>query len=50
MALLEESLSPLPQEMNKLDWKSVLSGKSKKLAQHCSAFANQGGGGLSYSE
>ena len=36
---LEKSLSPLPQEMNELDWKSGLSDKSEKLAQHLSAFA-----------
>jgi len=47
---LGKSLSPLPQEMNELDWKSGLSDKSEKLAQHRSAFANQGDGGLSYSE
>ena len=38
---LGKSLSPLPQEMNELDWKSGLSDKSEKLAQHLSAFANQ---------
>lgn len=43
---LEKSLSPLPQEMNELDWKVGLSDKSEKLAQHLSAFANQSGGGF----
>lgn len=43
---LEKSLSPLPQEMNELDWKSGLSDKSEKLAHHLSAFANQTDGGF----
>ena len=43
---LEKSLNPLPQEMNELDWKSGLSDKSEKLAQHLSAFANQSDGGF----
>lgn len=43
---LGKSLSPLPQEMNELDWKSGLSDKSEKLAQHLSAFANQSDGGF----
>ena len=39
------SLHPVKVELNELDWKSGLSEKSKRLAQHISAFANQIGGG-----
>jgi predicted HTH transcriptional regulator len=44
--ILEASLKPLPHEKNELDWKSDLSEKSDKLAQHISAFANHPGGGF----
>lgn len=43
--LLHESLNPVPQELNEIDWKSGLSDKSERLAQHISAFTNQSGGG-----
>ena len=43
---LQSSLKPVPSELNDLDWKSDLSPKSDKLAQHISAFANQSGGGF----
>ncbi len=43
---LEESLYPVPTELNELDWKSGLSSKSERLAQHISAFANYTGGGM----
>lgn len=47
--LLEASLKPLPHEKNELDWKSDLSNKTEKLAQHLSAFSNlQGGGFLAF--
>ena len=47
--LLESSLKPLPHEKNELDWKSDLSHKTEKLAQHLSAFSNlQGGGFLAF--
>lgn len=42
---LHLSLHPVKTELNELDWKSGLSEKSERLAQHISAFANQTGGG-----
>lgn len=42
---LHNSLHPVKVELNELDWKSGLSEKSERLAQHISAFANQIGGG-----
>ena len=42
---LEESLNPIPSEMNGIDWKSSVSDNSDKLAKHISAFANYHGGG-----
>lgn len=42
---LHNSLHPVKVELNELDWKSGLSEKSDRLAQHISAFANQTGGG-----
>ena len=42
---LKESLSPIPHELNELDWKARLSEDSQRIAQHISAFANQAGGG-----
>ena len=44
--ILEESLYPVPSELNELDWKSGLSCKTERLAQHISAFANNKGGGM----
>ena len=43
---LKDSLSPVPTELNELDWKSGLSCKTDRLAQHISAFANNKGGGV----
>jgi predicted HTH transcriptional regulator len=43
--LLDRSLNPVPIELNELDWKSGLSDKADRLAQHISAFANYPGGG-----
>ena len=43
---LRSSLFPLPTEVNELDWKSGLSPKTERLAQHVSAFANLQGGGI----
>ena len=43
---LKNSLSPIPTELNELDWKSGLSPKTDKLAQHLCAFANQVNGGF----
>lgn len=42
---LEDSLVPVPQELNEIDWKLDLSSNNKKLTQHLSAFANHPGGG-----
>lgn len=44
--LLKESLEPVPSELNDIDWKSGLSSKSDRLAQHISAFANHVCGGI----
>ena len=43
---LQESLFPLKIELNELDWKSGLSPKTERIAQHISAFANLQGGGI----
>jgi len=43
---LKDSLYPVPAELNELDWKSGLSTKTDRLAQHISAFANYKGGGM----
>jgi predicted HTH transcriptional regulator len=43
--LLKKSLHPVPQELNEIDWKSGLSDKSDRLAQHISVFANHANGG-----
>lgn len=44
--LLKDSLEPIPCELNDLDWKSGLSDKTERLAQHISAFANHTYGGM----
>lgn len=43
---LRDSLYPIPEELNELDWKSGLSDKTDRLAQHLSAFSNYKGGGM----
>lgn len=43
--LLTKSLYPVPQELNEIDWKSGLSDKNERIAQHISAFANHSQGG-----
>jgi predicted HTH transcriptional regulator len=43
---LQSSLSPIPHELNELDWKEALSENNERMAQHLSAFANQAGGGF----
>lgn len=43
---LAASLSPVPHELNELDWKEALSEDNERTAQHLSAFANQQGGGF----
>jgi len=42
----EKSIRPLPSERNEIDWKSNLSNKTERLAQHLSAFANYSEGGF----
>jgi len=42
---LEESLSPVPHELNELDWKAQLSDHKERLAEHLMAFANHPNGG-----
>jgi hypothetical protein len=37
---LKNSLSPIPVELNEIDWKSGLSSKTDRLAQHLCAFSN----------
>jgi predicted HTH transcriptional regulator len=43
---LKNSLYPIPAELNDIDWKSGLSPKTDRLAQHLCAFSNQEGGGF----
>lgn len=42
---LEQSLSPVPHEVNELDWKISLSEHKERLAEHLMAFANYANGG-----
>ncbi len=42
---LEQSLSPVPHEVNELDWKACLSDHKDRLAEHLMAFANHANGG-----
>lgn len=46
LALLQDTLAPPASEINELDWKSSLSEKSSRIAQHLSAIANYSGGGF----
>lgn len=46
LELLKDSLEPVPSELNEIDWKSGLSDKTDRLAQHISAFANHLYGGI----
>lgn len=46
LELLEKSLRPFPQELNRLDWKLDVSQKDKRTHCHLSAFANTEGGGF----
>jgi len=43
---LKDSLYPIPTELNEIDWKSGLSEKTERLAQHLCAFSNLEGGGF----
>ena len=42
----EDSLFPVPQELNVVDWKCALSDNSEKLAHHLCAFSNTHDGGF----
>lgn len=42
---LRQSLSPVPHEVNELDWKTSLSTQKDRLAEHLMAFANHPNGG-----
>lgn len=44
--ILKESLTPIPHELSELDWKSNLSTKTDRLAQHICDFSNHQGGGM----
>lgn len=44
--LLKNTLSPLPHEMNEIDWKVDISENGEKVARHLSAFSNYSGGGF----
>lgn len=46
ISILNDSLYPVPTELNEIDWKSGLSDKTERIAQHMSAFANMKGGGI----
>ncbi len=46
LEILEDSLYPVATELNELDWKSGLSCKTERLAQHICAFSNLKGGGI----
>lgn len=43
--VLEQSLRPVPHEVNELDWKANLSEDKDRLAEHLMAFANYPDGG-----
>lgn len=45
LAILDNSLFPIPQELNEIDWKLELTTKPEKLSKHLSAMANLPGGG-----
>ena len=46
IALLDQSLNPITNELNEIDWKEKLSPNKDKLRQHLVAFANLSGGGF----
>lgn len=46
IALLDQSLNPISNELNELDWKEKLSPNKEKLKQHLIALANLPGGGF----
>lgn len=46
LEILRASMTPVPHELSELDWKSGLSSKTDRLAQHICAFSNHQGGGM----
>lgn len=46
IGLLDQSLSPIPNELNELDWKEKLSPNKEKLKQHIIAMSNLPRGGF----
>lgn len=46
LGTLDQSLNPVPQELNEIDWKEILSPTNSKIAKHLSAFSNLPGGGF----
>lgn len=46
LALLTKSLTPILTDLNEIDWKSTLSDKSERVAQHLSAFSHLQNGGF----
>ena len=46
LVILAESLTPMPHELNELDWKANLSTHKDRLAEHLMAMANQPNGGV----
>ena len=44
--ILNDSMHPVPTELNEIDWKSGLSPKTDRIAQHICGFANLQGGGM----
>lgn len=46
LVLLNRTLHPVPAEINELDWKTALTQKSERIAQHLSAFSHLPGGGF----
>ena len=45
LTCLEDSLSPVPHELNEIDWKLSLSDNKDRLTEHLIAFANHPSGG-----
>lgn len=46
IGLLDQSLNPITNELNEVDWKEKLSSNKEKLKQHLIAMANLPGGGF----
>lgn len=46
LSWLQQSLEPLPHELNELDWKAGLSTNKERLVEHLIAFANSPNGGF----